>query len=681
MEIVDYDQNDCIIVTKNSKKQEDDFYQGFSRPKATDFFYLQNTLHAVTESGEYYHDIENGILYYYPYIDNDGNPELNETWFAVADHVLNFNGLKDVSFQDLGFMYTTGTALEGQQFSKLNVENCIFKHCETGIGIINSNSTVYNHLLIEDSGAMAVGFNGMKNSGMNNSIIRGFGMRIFANGMNYWGENNFTYITNCDFSDGFSSAIIYGDGAYFDNSKIQYTLLSNNHIHHLGYRVVDDIGGFFFGQHPPGNIVDHNCVHDVYVHNYCGNGIYSDTGSNGAKVMNNLVYDVDNAAWNMNGMEHEIYNNIFAYSGNMASFGETREGHHIMNLHNNIMYLAESNEVIGGDSQKANKVTFENNLYYREDNKDLTFFGESFNEWRKKGHDLQSIIEDPHFKDPKKRDFSFSSTSTAEKIGFIPFNTTFGVIENEWRTVAEDHKYHEPITLYPRVPMTGNESFERGNKADIFYRINIINDSGKVELTDEKASDGKYSLKFTAENENAHPQINFYLGFTDGNGSVSFKIFPSKSSDFWLDFWTGSWINFFKGQIRYGWKGGDPIGSYEEGKWLTITVKCECHTSYNVGWLTFQVDDKLYNVSVGESNRPLEYARIWDDSGIIYLDDLQINIDTPDPPLFANEILEEYENNNGEESKGFSTYRRNNWDCNCCCCSYCCCCVCIHFML
>ena len=84
-------------------------------------------------------------------------------------------------------------------------------------------------------------------------------------------------------------------------------------------------------------------------------------------------------------------------------------------------------------------------------------------------------------------------------------------------------------------------------------------------------------------------------------------------------------------------------------------MKCECHTSYNVGWLTFQVDDKLYNVSVGESNRPLEYARIWDDSGIIYLDDLQINIDTPDPPLFANEILEEYENNNGEESKGFST--------------------------
>ncbi|OHT09870.1 hypothetical protein TRFO_04404 [Tritrichomonas foetus] len=154
MEIVDYDPETCIIVTKNSKELEDDLYQGFTRPRATDFYYLQNSIFAVTEPGEYFHDTSKGILYYYPYDDDD--LETVETWMAVADHTLNFNGIKSATFQNLSFRYTTGVALGGILFSNLLVENCDFKHCETGLSILFSNNTVMNHLLFEDMGSMAV---------------------------------------------------------------------------------------------------------------------------------------------------------------------------------------------------------------------------------------------------------------------------------------------------------------------------------------------------------------------------------------------------------------------------------------------------------------------------------------------------------------------------------------------
>ncbi|OHT09869.1 hypothetical protein TRFO_04403 [Tritrichomonas foetus] len=499
----------------------------------------------------------------------------------------------------------------------------------------------------------------MLNSGLNNSIIRGFGRRIFSNGMNFWGENNFTYVTNCDFSDGFSSCIIYGDGAFFDNTKVQNTYLANNHMHHFGYRIVDDIGGFFFGQHPPGNVVDHNLVHDSYVHNYCGNGIYSDTGSNGAIVKNNLVYDVDNAAWNMNGMEHEIFNNIFAYSGNKASHGETRDDHDIMSFHNNILYLGENDgEVASGSFTENSKLHFENNLYWREDktsdDANLRFYGLSYDEWRGIGYDQNSFVADPLFTDPKKRDFSFKSTENAAKINFVPFNQTFGVVGDDWRKIAEDYSYHDCIILYPRVPLTGDESFERGENADIFYRLDRFDNNGNIELTTEKAIDGTHSLKLVSGNENAHPEIKLHLGFTDGNGEISFKVFAAKGSIFWIDFWTGIWVEFRSSKLLYGWE--TYVGEYEEDKWITITGKCECHTENNTGYFLMIVDGKEYNVTVGEGMRPLEYWRLWlDPTSTVYFDDLHVDIDTPDPPFFDNEVLleisDDTESSNNEDKK------------------------------
>jgi hypothetical protein len=45
----------------------------------------------------------------------------------------------------------------------------------------------------------------------------------------------------------------------------------------------------------------------------------------------------------------------------------------------------------------------------------------SLNWWRAKGHDRDSIIADPHFRNPRHGDFRLSDNSPARRIGFIPF--------------------------------------------------------------------------------------------------------------------------------------------------------------------------------------------------------------------------------------------------------------------
>ena len=78
----------------------------------------------------------------------------------------------------------------------------------------------------------------------------------------------------------------------------------------------------FFGRHPRGVVVNHNKIHDFYTNNYCGNGIYPDTGSSGTKVSNNLVYNLSHSGFNLNyGKEHEVYNNIIAFCRAGFSFG------------------------------------------------------------------------------------------------------------------------------------------------------------------------------------------------------------------------------------------------------------------------------------------------------------------------------------------------------------------------
>ena len=53
---------------------------------------------------------------------------------------------------------------------------------------------------------------------------------------------------------------------------------------------------------------------------------------------------------------------------------------------------------------------------------DMQFAGVSREQWRARGHDTNSIIANPQFRNPQKFDFTLAADSPALKLGFKPID-------------------------------------------------------------------------------------------------------------------------------------------------------------------------------------------------------------------------------------------------------------------
>ena len=77
----------------------------------------------------------------------------------------------------------------------------------------------------------------------------------------------------------------------------------------------------------------------------------------------------------------------------------------------------EEGELLGSNWSDG-KFSMDHNLYYNTTGNPVTFAGASLEEWRKGGHDGNSIVADPLFVDAAKRNFTLRPESPAFKLGF-----------------------------------------------------------------------------------------------------------------------------------------------------------------------------------------------------------------------------------------------------------------------
>jgi hypothetical protein len=184
--------------------------------------------------------------------------------------------------------------------------------------------------------------------------------------------------------------------------------------------------------------------HDINCYSYGGWGLYTDEGSTGIVMENNLVYNTRTGGFHQHyGKENVVRNNIFAY-GTLHQIQATRiENHLSFTFENNIVYW-DTGPLLSGPWPKLN-IVMRNNSYWDASGKPIDFAGMNLEEWQKKGRDEGSIIADPLFVYAKNFDFHLKLSSPTVKTAFKPFDyTKAGVYgPQQWITKAQQAVFPE----------------------------------------------------------------------------------------------------------------------------------------------------------------------------------------------------------------------------------------------
>ena len=211
----------------------------------------------------------------------------------------------------------------------------------------------------------------------------------------------------------------YKGGSAFRN-RIEY-----NRIRKIGQGSLADMGGVYTLGTLHGTRVCNNVISDVKSNSYGGWGLYTDEGSEGVLMENNLVYNTTDGSFHQHyGRGNLIRNNIFVDSTPYQVVASRVEDHRSFTLENNIIVWSEG-QAFGHRFEEVKK-RVRSNLWYCTtgeakfgDNGDKTY-----DQMKAAGFDEGGICADPLFVDPENHDYRLRPESPALSIGFVPFDYT-----------------------------------------------------------------------------------------------------------------------------------------------------------------------------------------------------------------------------------------------------------------
>lgn len=224
----------------------------------------------------------------------------------------------------------------------------------------------------------------------------------------------------------FYTAVSVGWTWGYRDSPCHANVIEFNHMHDIGQGLLSDMGAVYTLGPQPGTMVRNNVIHDVASFTYGGWGLYTDEGSTGIVMENNIVYRCKSAGFHQHyGKENVIRNNVFAFNKENQLMRTRDEEHVSFFLTNNIVVFDSGNLL--GSSWKNNRFVVDGNLYWDARHgtnvAGLRFAGGGLEKWRARGHDGRSLIADPQFVDATNDDFRLKPGSPALRHGFQPIDT------------------------------------------------------------------------------------------------------------------------------------------------------------------------------------------------------------------------------------------------------------------
>lgn len=421
-------------------------------------FFVENIRSGLDEPGEWFLE-KDGTLFYIAKEDEDMTTAevmvpLTNQFLIISGNGPNQLKVKNLTFRGISFQvaaYTTPKAGNEPAQAAAPIPSVImvdyaknihFEDCEvahTGMGAIWMRAGVENSSIqrcyLHDLGAGGVKIGPFapgakegleseisKNILVDNNIIRSGGW-VFPCAVGatifHASDNRITHNEIADFRySGVSVGWVWG----YTPSFAKRNIVKHNHIHHLGWGDLSDMGGVYTLGLSEGTEVSNNVIHHVYSLTYGGWGLYTDEGSTGVLMENNLVYACKSSGFHQHyGRDNLIRNNIFAYNIKAQLQATRVEDHNSFYFTNNIILYNQGN-LLSSNWAKIN-FTSHQNLYWDERSPEIKFDQHSFKDWQEMGNDKGSVSANPLFRDPKNADFSFLRRTAYRKIGFKPFET------------------------------------------------------------------------------------------------------------------------------------------------------------------------------------------------------------------------------------------------------------------
>ncbi len=456
--------SDTAIVTSGEGMKP------WNRWKKGQRYRLENMRSAVTKPGEWFLD-DNGRLTYMPRPGE--NPEEAEVVAPVLSHLIIIDGdpvnmsyVSNIRFEGLKFMYSVyylpaGGFEPSQAAASIDAtiqvdgaKGILFKDCEvshTGnYGIWfrqDCREGRVDHCYLHDLGAGGVRVGTMKipedtarvtrNITLENNIIQSGGF-LFPPAVGVWiGQSSDNIVSHNDIGDFRYTGVSVGWVWGYAYSPAKRNKIVFNHIHHIGWGLLSDMGGVYTLGGSEGTEVSNNVIDHIWAYDYGGWGLYPDEGSSYIMMENNLVYKTKTGGFHQHyGKENMIRNNIIAFAAKYQLQCTRVEDHLSFHFRNNIVYY-DRGVLLGGPWDKI-RIDMDRNLFWNSKGK-VAFLKTDFSGWQKKtGHDRHSLVTDPGFVNPGQGDFTFKNKKKIRKSGFVPFDySQAGVYGSEtWREKA-----------------------------------------------------------------------------------------------------------------------------------------------------------------------------------------------------------------------------------------------------
>jgi hypothetical protein len=420
-------------------------------------YYVENAFELLDAPGEWYLHRNTGVLYYWPMPDEEMSRV--EAIAPVLPHLVRIEGepergwrVEHLVFRDLTFAHSEWWrprddpgdlqaafdmpgALQGDGACHCLFEGCTVAHVSTyAIHLARGcqgNRIVGCELFDLGAGGVKFGEPSLRDeipqqthsNELTDSHVHDGG-QIFHQAVGVWvGQSYHNHIARNHIHDFYYTGISIGWTWGYGNTLARDNIVEFNHIHHIGAcsdgsgPFLSDMGGIYTLGVQPGTVIRSNVFHDIAASTYGGWGIYFDEGSTHILAEHNVVYRTTHGGFHQHyGKENIVRNNVFAF-GRDAQVQRTRPEPHVsFTFERNIVYWDEGS-MLAGNWDDVN-VVFDRNLYWRADGGEIRFGNLSWDEWRAKGMDAHSIIQDPLCVDPENGVFALQPDSPASKIDF-----------------------------------------------------------------------------------------------------------------------------------------------------------------------------------------------------------------------------------------------------------------------